>query len=107
MGLAKRSASTLRQVRLTDLAPGESRIIAQLTSARDSNLLIVRCEANCRYVALIDAKWSGDDPRRVQNEWKTAATLHELYVQVGLALQVPPHKSDVELAPFLAPRPGI
>jgi hypothetical protein len=90
------------------LLPGESRRVAQLTSEPDSNVILVRRNGDGRYCALIDAKWSDEDPRRVQNEWKSAGSLYELYITIGLALQTPPHWCDSELEPYFPlPRPRI
>ena len=90
------------------LLPGESRRVAQLTSEPDSNAILVRRNGDGRYCALIDAKWSDEDPRRVQNEWKFAESLYELYIQIGLAMQVPTYWYDREREPYFPlPRPRI
>ena len=61
-----------------------------------------------QYCALIDARRSDEDPRRVQNEWKFAASLYELSIQIGLAMQVPTYWYDSELEPYFPlPRPKI
>ncbi len=60
------------------------------------------------YFALIDAKWSDEDPHRDQNEWKFANSLYELYIQIGLAMQVPTYWYDRKLEPYFPlPRPSI
>ena len=73
--------------------------MAQLTANPDSNVILVRRIGESRYCALIDAKWSDEDPRRVQNEWKSAESLYELYMAIALALQTPPPWCDRELEP--------
>jgi hypothetical protein len=90
------------------LRSGETRRVTQLTSDPDSNAILVRQNGNDRYCALIDAKYSDEDPRRVPNEWKFAASLYELYIQIGLAMQVPTYWYDPELEPYFPlPRPKI
>ena len=57
---------------------------------------------------MIDSKVSDDDPRRTQWVYQTSEALHELYVQIGLNLQVPPHWYDSELEPYFPlPRPML
>jgi hypothetical protein len=93
---------------ISTLQPGETRRVTQLTSEPDSNAILVRQNGDGRYCALIDAKYSDEDPRRVPNEWKFAASLHELYIQIGLAMQVPTYWYDRELEPYFPlPRPKI
>jgi hypothetical protein len=85
---------------ISELQPGETRRVTQRTSEPDSNMILVRRDGEDRYCALIDAKWSDEDPRRVQNEWKFAESLYELYIQIGLAMQVPTYWYDRELEPY-------
>lgn len=93
---------------ITALLPGESRKVAQLTSEPDSSVILVRQEGEGRYGALMEVKWSDEDPRRVQNEWKSAGSLYELYMMIGLWLQTPPPWYDRELEPYFPlPRPKI
>lgn len=93
---------------ISELRPGETRRVTQLTSVRDSNVILVRRNSDGQYCALIDAKWSDEDPRRVQNEWKSAGSLHELYIQIGLAMQIPTYWHDPELEPYFPlPQPKI
>lgn len=63
-------------------------------------MILVRRNADDQYCALIDAKLSDEDARRVQNEWKFATSLHELYIQIGLAMHVPTYWFDQELEPY-------
>jgi hypothetical protein len=83
--------------RITPLRPGESRKVAQVFPGPSANLILVRQDAPDRYVALIDGEWSEEDPRRVQNEWHSARTMHELYIRLGDAFQVPCYWADPEL----------
>jgi hypothetical protein len=93
---------------LTEISPGEVRRIAQLESKPDSNAIYVRRNLDGRYTALIDARWSDDEPRRNQSDWKTEGTLYELYCEIGESLQVPSFWSHPELEPFFPyPRPSI
>ena len=93
---------------INELLPGEVRRVAQMTSAPDSNVILVRQGENGQYAALIDAKWSDEDPRRVQNPWKSAGSLYDLYIQIGLSLQTPWYWCDRELEPYFPlPRPRI
>lgn len=93
---------------ISKLQPGETRRVTQLTSERDSNAILVRQNSDGRYCAMVDAKQSDEDPRRAQWEWKSAETLYELYIQIGLALQVPTYWYDRELEPYFPlPRPRI
>ena len=85
---------------IAPLLPGESRKVAQLTSKSDSAVILVRRDGEGRYCALIDAKRSEEDPRRVQNEWKSAGSLYELYIAIGLSLQTPQHWCDSDLEPY-------
>lgn len=104
----RRPIPSLREAPITALLPGESRRVAQLTSEPDSNMILVRRNSDGRYCALTDAKWNDEDPRRVQDEWKFAESLHELYIQIGLAMQVPTYWYDHELEPYFPlPRPSI
>lgn len=82
------------------LRAGETRRVAQVTAEADSNVLLVRQTGDGRYSALIESRTSEQDPRRVQREWLSAASLHDLYVQIGLTMQTPPHWYDSELGPY-------
>lgn len=93
---------------ISALRPGETRRVTQLKAESDSNAILVRQNSDGRYCALIDAKRSDEDPHRVQNEWKFAASLYELYIQIGLAMQIPTYWYDHELEPYFPlPRPKI
>ncbi|MFL5661872.1 MAG: hypothetical protein ACJ8BW_11045 [Ktedonobacteraceae bacterium] len=106
--IQRRPIPTLAEAPITELQPGETRRVTQLTSERDSSAILVRRNSDGRYCALIDNKWSDEDPRRVQREWKFAESLYELYIQIGLAMQVPTYWYDRELEPYFPlPRPRI
>ncbi|MCG5451834.1 hypothetical protein [Micromonospora hortensis] len=93
---------------LRELAPGEVRHVATLTADRDSNTLHVCRDDSGAYLALIDARYSDEDPTRSRSQWKQAASLYEVFVNVGLALQSPPHWVSAELEPYIPlPRPSI
>ena len=83
--------------RLTPLRPGEIRKVAQVFPGEHSNLIYVRQDAPNRYVAVIDGEWSEEDARRVQNDWQEARTLHQLYIRIGEAFQVPCYWADPQL----------
>ena len=106
--LPRRPTPSQDEAPITALQPGETRRVTQLTSKRDSSAILVRRDGDGRYCALIDNKWSDEDPRRVQREWKFAESLYELYIQIGLAMQVPTYWYDRELEPYFPlPRPRI
>lgn len=79
---------------------GEMRRVTQLTHEQDSNAILIGLDGDGRVTAFIDAKWSDEDPRRVQNPWKSADSLFDLYRDVALAMQTPPYWCDAELEPF-------
>ena len=106
--LYSRQMPTAEQAALTELQPGEVRCIAQLEAAPDSNAVFVCREDDGSYTALIDARYSDTDPSRGQTRWKSAASLHDLYLEVGRALQVPSHWYDAEFEPYFPyPKPKI
>lgn len=86
--------------RLTPLQPGEVRRVAQVVPGPHSNMVLVKQAAPGSFVAVIDGEWSEEDPRRVQNDWWTARSLHELYVRIGEAFQTPCYWADRELLPY-------
>jgi hypothetical protein len=98
--IPRRPTPSLDEAPISQLQPGETRRVTQLTSKTDSNAILVRRNGDGRYCALIDAKLSDEDARRDQNEWKFAASLYELYIQIGLAMQVPTYWYDQELEPY-------
>ncbi|MFF0655564.1 hypothetical protein [Micromonospora tulbaghiae] len=93
---------------LRDLGPGEVRHVATMTEAQDSNTIHVSRDGSGAYVALIDARQSDDDPTRSRWEYKRANSLYEIFRNLGLALQSPPHWVSDELEPYIPlPRPTI
>jgi hypothetical protein len=93
---------------ITDLAAGETRRVAQFTASADSNVFLVRKDADGRFVAVIEAPYSSEDPTRSQSDWKAAESLHQLYEAIGLACQTPCYWYDKELGPFFPlPRPTV
>lgn len=106
--IQRRPIPTLTEAPITDLRLGEVRRVTQLTAERDSNAILVRQNSDGRYCAMVNAKQSDEDPRRDSWEWKFAASMHELYIQIGLAMQVPTYWYDRELEPYFPlPRPRI
>lgn len=91
---------TAVQAPITPLRAGELRRIAVLSPQPDANVVLVRLEADGTHIGVIDARQSDDKPRRTQWDWKSAASSHSLYIDVGLALQTPPHWFDPELEPY-------
>jgi hypothetical protein len=93
---------------LTPLAPGESRRIAQVERGDQSNAVIVRVTDTGVFEALIDARRSDDDRRRVTNLWKTASSQYDLYRDVAESFQVPCFWVDPQLEPFFPyARPAV
>lgn len=86
--------------RLTPLRPGEVRRVAQVFPGSSSNVIYVKQAAPESYVAVIDGEWSAEDPRRVQNDWYQARSLHELYVRIGEGFQTPCYWANRELEPY-------
>lgn len=98
--LPRRPIPSLAEAPITELQPGEVRRVVQITPQPDSNVIFVRQNDDGHYCGLIDAKQSDDDPRRTQWEWKSAASLHDVYVEIGLSMQTPTYWHDLELAPY-------
>ncbi len=93
---------------ISELRPSEIRRVVQITPQPDSNVILVRQKDDGQYGALIDGKYSDEDPRRTLWEWKSAASMYELYVEIGLSQQTPPYWYDKELEPYFPlPRPKI
>jgi hypothetical protein len=101
--LPSRTASVL-----TPLERDELRRVAQLWAEPDSNVLFVRQGDDGRFVAVIDAKWSDDDPTRSQSDWISAESLHDPFTEIGLNQQALPYWCDPGLEPFFPlPRPSV
>lgn len=106
--LPRRPTPLRDEAPITSLRPGETRKVAQLISRPDSNIILVRQRDDGRYCALIDARQSDEDPTRSQWEWKSAESLYELYIEIGLSQQTPTYWYNPELEPYFPlPRPKI
>lgn len=106
--IQRRPIPSLDEAPISELRTGETRRVTQQTADPVSNAILVRRNAEGGYDALIDAKRGDEDPHRVQNEWKFAKSLHELYIQIGLAMQMPTYWYDPEMEPYFPlPRPRI
>lgn len=91
---------------ITPLDRDETRPIVKLAPAADANVILVRRDGD-EYVALIDARWSDEDPTRSASEWKRVASLYDLYVDIAWSTQVW-ERADPELEPFFpAPKATI
>jgi hypothetical protein len=99
--LVGRPRPTPETARITPLAPDELRRIARISAAFDSNVVYVRDSGSAGHVAVVEARKSHTDPARRRFDWLKAPTLHDLYVCVGEAFQVPVHWVAEELAPFI------
>ena len=89
-------------------ASGETRMVARITTAPDSNILYAQQQETGRYVALVEARYSDDDPTRGVTVWREADSAYGLYCDVGRALQVPPAWVAAELEPYIPlPPPTI
>jgi hypothetical protein len=98
--ISPRELPTLQSAFIRPLRDNEMRSVARLSDAGDANVILVRAHPGGRYVAVIDAHWSDEDPRRVQNDWQFAHDLYGLYIKIGRSLQVPPPWHDQEIEPF-------
>jgi hypothetical protein len=102
----RRPPPTSADAPISELGPSETRKVAQLTAADDSNLIFVQRGGSNRYVAIVDARYSDEDPRRAQNEFYSSDSLYDLYMQIALPLQIPPYWCDREILPYFPlPRP--
>jgi hypothetical protein len=96
------------EARITPLREGELRPIARLTASSDANVVLVCASPRQGFTAVIDARYSDEDPRRVQNDWKSADDLYDLYLTIGRSLQTPPPWHDPEVGVFFPlPKPRI
>lgn len=93
---------------ITPLRDDELRPVARLWESADSNVILVRVNPDGRYAAVVDARWSDEDARRVQRDWEFADDLYGLYAKIGASLQTPSPWHDPELALFFPlPTPTI
>jgi len=82
------------------LHAGEIRRVAQVNAEADSNVILVLRTDDGHYSALIDSRASDEDPRRVRRDWLSADSLYELYIKIGLTMQIPQHCYDPELGSY-------
>lgn len=106
--IPRRDPPPREDARISPLGEGELRQVARLSESPDGNIVLVRVSALAGCSAVIDARWSDDDPRRLQNDWESADDLYALYVKIGRSLQSPPPWYDPELEAFFPlPKPKI
>jgi hypothetical protein len=106
--LQRRLTPTSEQAPISDLSAGETRRLAQLVAGDHSNVFMVQRTLDGRFRWIVDAEQSDTDPERTQYVHMTAGSLHDLYIQIGLALQSPPHWYDCELEPYFPlPSPAL
>jgi hypothetical protein len=98
--IPRRPIPSLEEAFISELQLGEVRRLTHLGSAPDSNFIVVKQEEGGRFCALIDAKWSSEDPTRSQSEWKSADTLYGIYIETGLMAQSGAYWHDPELEPY-------
>lgn len=104
----RRRTPAPEQAPISDLGPGETRRLAQLTKDDQANVFLVRRTPDGDYCWIVDARHSDEDPRRTEWEQLTAKSMHEIYVRIGLSLQAPPYWFDRELEPFFPlPMPAL
>lgn len=96
----RRPTPTMEQAPITDLGFADTRRLAQLTEDSNSNVFLVQRSMDGRYCWVVDARYSDEDLRRSQRVNLTADSLHEIYVRVGLSLQIPCYWYDRELEPY-------
>lgn len=83
---------------ITPLAAGERRRVVKLGPEPDANVVVVKQDGS-EVVALINSRYSDDDPTRSDHEFKRAADLYGLFVELGWSLQVWDW-ADPEMEPF-------
>lgn len=93
------------EVRITPVGPDELRPVVRMGPEADANVVLVR-RTPAGYEALIDARWSDDDPTRSQSEWKQASDLYDLYLDVAWSCQVWGW-ADPEIEPFFPAPPAL
>jgi hypothetical protein len=98
--IPRRPTPTATAARISGLGVGETRRLAQLSARAKSSVLLVKHDEPDRFCWLTDAPQSDDDPTRVQWVQLTGGSLHEIYVRIGLYLQIPPYWHDRELEPY-------
>lgn len=86
---------------VADLSPGEVRLVARLEDRADSNTILVKRAPNGGYVAVNEAPWTLEDPRRGQWDWLTADDLHGLLRRIGESLTLLPFWVSDDLRPYI------
>lgn len=87
---------------LSDVDQDESRLVARIARVDGyQNQLFVRRNESLKYVAVIEGPNSLEDPTLSTFEWFTCDHLHDLYLRVGDALQVPPLWALPELLSYI------
>ncbi|MGH3158188.1 MAG: hypothetical protein ACRDNF_16650 [Streptosporangiaceae bacterium] len=104
----RRPTPALSEAPITELGAGEVRRVARFTESPDSNVGLVEHGQANGYDYVVDARQSSNDPTRSRQVHQTADSLYEIYVQIGLRLQMPPYWYDGELEPYFPfPTPSI
>ncbi|MFD0327289.1 hypothetical protein ACFQZC_01390 [Streptacidiphilus monticola] len=103
--LVGRPAPSLQAAPITPLRDGELRRVANMgPDGNDNDILVTRADDG--FKAVIEGRYSDDDPRLTRRDWHFAPTLHALYVRLGDSLGTPPPWLHPELAPTSRwPRP--
>ncbi|GAA4728875.1 hypothetical protein [Phytohabitans rumicis] len=106
--LTGRPKPSPEQAPIPDLDDGELRRLIQVFPEKNSNLIFVRRHPDGGYVSVVDARRSDDDPTRVQWEDKRAASLNDLYWEIGCVFQTPTYWYRPEMGPYFPlPRPRL
>jgi hypothetical protein len=91
------------EVLITPLREGETRRLLRLSPQADANLVLLR-KTGEKFVAVIDARYSDEDPTRSEYDWKEGTDLYDLYLDIAWSSQVWDW-ADPEIEPFFpAPR---
>lgn len=85
--LQLRPAPDRGSVPLVPLMDGETRRLVKMDPDPNSNVIYVRRDGE-DLIALIDARWSDEDPTRSQSEWKRATAQYDLYLDIAWSTQV-------------------
>jgi hypothetical protein len=85
----------------TPLRSVEKRLIAQIDSRPESNLMFVRSADHGMVTASVQGPRSDEDPTRTEWDYKSMDSMYDLYVEIGADLQIPPCRCDAELLVFV------
>ncbi|MET8198568.1 hypothetical protein [Micromonospora taraxaci] len=97
--LVGRPRPTLQEAPITEPKVGEQRLLMRISPEPDSNLVLLS-HGGDGYLAVIDARYSDDNPARSRRDWKTARRLDDLYWDIGTVSQIPTFWCDSELEPY-------